>query len=145
MKKIFLFSAASLLFFASCSQKSSNMSKNSVAFPGMTVSRADYTLSPDIKAEVEVKEFSTLFKMIKGAKVIGEAKNESRQGIVTGYGLDQASQIAVYRMLDANPNADYLTNIRVQKEYTSKWMLFYTKYNTKVTVTAKAITLKTEK
>ena len=48
-------------------------------------------------------------------------------------------------MLEANPSFDYLTNIRVEKEFTRKWLLFFTKYNTKVKVTAKGITLNTEK
>lgn len=129
----------------SCSSKVSNLSKNSVAFPGMTVSRADYKLSKDVTSEIEVKEFSTLFGLIRGTKAVGEEKNKFRQGIVSGYNLDNASQIAVYRMLEANPSFDYLTNIRVQKEYSRKWLLFVTKYNTKVKITAKGITLNTEK
>ncbi len=144
MKKVLLIAVAAL-FVASCSQKISTMSKNSVPFPGMTVTRADYKLSKDVNAEVEVKEWSALFGYLKGAKSVGENKKELRQGMVSGFGLDKASQIAVYRLLDANPNFDYLTNIRVTKEYTKKWLLFVTKFNTKIKVTAKGITLNTEK
>lgn len=111
----------------------------------MTVSRADYTLSKDVTADVEVKEFKTLGGLIRTVKTIGEAKNETRQGYVEGYSLDKASQVAVYRLLDANPKFDYLTNIRVQKEFTTKWYFLFTKYNTKIKVTAKGITLNTEK
>jgi len=111
----------------------------------MTVSRADYTISKDVSAEVEIKEFKTLGGLIRNAKAIGEAKNETREGVVNGYGLDPASRIAVYRLLDANPKFDYLTNIRVQREFTSKWCFFFTKYNTKIKVTAKGITLNTDK
>ncbi len=132
------------LTLGSCSSIKT-MSKNAVAFPGMTVSRADYSLSKDVSAEVEVQEFTTFFGMVRGVKTIGEAKNETRQGVVSGYALDKASQVALYRLLDANPKFDYLTNIRVQKEFTSKWYFFFTKYNTKVKVTAKGITLNTEK
>ncbi len=144
MKKLSLI-AGSCLILASCSQKITSTSKNSVPFPGMTVSRADYKLSKDVNNEIEVKEWSSLFGYISGAKAVGEQKNELRQGIVNGFGLDKASQIAVYRMLDANPSFDYLTNIRVTKEYNKKWMVFFTKYNTKVKVVAKGITLNTEK
>jgi hypothetical protein len=146
MKKIFSLAViASAMIFASCSQKITSMSKNSVPFPGMTVTRADYKLSKDVSAEIEVKEWSALGGFLKGAKAVGENKRELRQGIVNGFGLDKASQIAVYRLLDANPNFDYLTNIRVTKEYTRKWLLFVTKYNTKVKVIAKGVTLNTEK
>lgn len=146
MKKFSLLAlVATALFFASCSKKISSNSKNSVPFPGMTVSRTDYKLSKDVSAEIEVKSWSALFGYLKGAKAVGENKRELRQGIVNGFGLDLVSQIAVYRLLDANPNFDYLTNIRVSKEYTRKWLLFITKYNTKVKVTAKGITLNTEK
>lgn len=146
MKKIILpIFAVSALLLSSCTAKLSNLSKNSVSFPGMTVTRADYKLSKDVSADVEVKEFSTWFGMIRTAKTIGEAKRESRQGVVSGFALDPASQVAVYRLLDANPSFDYLTNIRVQKEYTKKWMVLFTTYNTKVKVTAKGITLNTEK
>jgi hypothetical protein len=148
MKKFTLIAAiASAVFImTSCSNKISTNSKNSITFPGMTVSRADYKLSKDVSAEVEVKEWSTLLGFLHPKpKVIGENKRELRQGYVSGYGLGQAAQIAVYRLLDANPNFDYLTNIRVTKEYTKKWLVLLTKYNTKVKVVAKGITLNTEK
>lgn len=146
MKKIIISAVVvSALAFASCSNKLSSMSKHSVAFPGMTVTRADYKLSKDVNAEVEVKEFFMLGGWIHTAKAVGEAKHELRQGIVAGYGLDKASQIAVYRLLDANPTFDYLTNIRVTQEYTKKNFLFFHTANTKVKVVAKGITLNTEK
>lgn len=146
MKKLsLLVVVATAMIFASCSKKISSNTKNSVAFPGMTVTRADYKLSKDVSAEVEVKSWSALGGALKGAKAVGENKRETRQGIVNGYGLDLVSQIAVYRLLDANPNFDYLTNIRVTKEFTRKWLLIVTKYNTKVKVVAKGITLNTEK
>jgi len=146
MKKLLLLvGAASTLFLASCSSKTSTMSKNSVPFPGMTVTRADYKLSKDVSAELEVKSWSALGGLLKGAKAVGEQKKELRQGVVKGYGLDLVSQIAVYRLLDANPNFDYLTNIRVVKEYTTKNMILFKKYTTKVKIIAKGITLNTEK
>lgn len=145
MKQL-LFTAVTIgaMVFSSCSNKLSTMSKNSVPFPGMTVTRADYKLSKDVTAEVEVKEARWL-GFIYTAKSIGEAKNELRQGFVSGYGLDKASQIAMYRLLEANPSFDYLTNIRITKEYTKKWIFVGTKYNTKVKIVAKGITLNTEK
>jgi hypothetical protein len=146
MKKFSLFAIiASAMIFASCSKKITSNTKNSVSFPGMTVTRADYKLSKDVSAEVEVKSWTALMGYLRGAKAVGENKRELRQGIVNGYGLDLVSQIALYRLLDANPNFDYLTNIRVTKEYTRKWLLFVTKYNTKVKIVAKGITLNTEK
>jgi len=145
MKKLFIAVVAAGMTLASCTNKLSNNSKNAVQFPGMTVTRADYKLSKDVSAEVEVKEMTALFGLIHSTKTVGEEKNKLRQGVVSGYGLDQASQVAVYRLLEANPNFDYLTNIRVEKEFTRKWLLFLTKYTTKVKVTAKGITLNTEK
>ncbi len=146
MKKLFIIAvAASAIFLASCSAKINSMSKNSVPFPGMTVTRADYKLSKDVSAEVEVKEWSALGGYLRGAKAVGEAKHELRQGIINGYGLDKATQIATYKLLDANPNFDYLTNVRVTKEYTKKWLLFFWKYNSKIKVVAKGVTLNTEK
>lgn len=133
------------MLFAACKTTQSSMSKNSAPFPGMTVSRADYKLSKDESADIEIKEWSALRGKLHGYKAVGENKHIQRQGIVSGYGLDKASQIAVYKLLEANPGFDYLTNIRVTKQYTRKWMLLFTKYNTKVTVTAKGITLNTEK
>ncbi len=146
MKKLLLIAGvASAMIFTSCTSKISTMSKNSVAFPGMTVTRADYKLSKDVSAEVEVKEWCFFTNGKRHAKVTGEQKNEIRQGVVNGYGLDPASQIAVYRLLDANPNFDYLTNIRVSREFTKKGFIFFTKFNTKIKITAKGITLNTEK
>ena len=62
MKKIIISAVVvSALAFASCTKKLSSMSKHSVAFPGMTVTRADYKLSKEaFNAEVEVKEFYVL-------------------------------------------------------------------------------------
>lgn len=146
MKKLITLAVAAIMIATtSCTNKILTNSKNTVQFPGMTVTRADYKLSKDVTAEVEVKEFKTLGGYIRTAKTTGEEKRKLRQGIVSGYGLDKASKIAVYRMLEANPTFDYLTNIRVEKEFTRKWLLFFTKYNTKVKVTAKGITLNTEK
>lgn len=146
MKKLITLAVAAVMIATtSCTNKILTNSKNTVQFPGMTVTRADYKLSKDVTAEVEVKEFKTLGGYIRTAKTAGEEKRKLRQGIVSGYGLDKASRIAIYRMLEANPTFDYLTNIRVEKEFTRKWLLFFTKYNTKVKVTAKGITLNTEK
>lgn len=145
MKKLFIAVVAAGMTLASCTNKLTNSSKNAVQFPGMTVTRADYKLSKDVTAEVEVKEMKTLMGFIHTTKTVGEEKRKLRQGIVSGYGLDQASQVAVYRLLEANPSFDYLTNIRIEKEFTKKWLLFLTKYTTKVKVTAKGITLNTEK
>jgi len=111
----------------------------------MTVSRADYKLSNNVTSEVEVKEWSALFGLLRGAKVVGEQKNQLREGNINGYNLDPASKIAVYKLLDENPDFDYLTNIRVSKNYTEKMLVLFTTYNTKVKVVAKGITLKTEK
>ena len=145
MKKLLLVVGASALFLASCTSKISSNSKNSVPFPGMTVTRADYKLSKDVSAEVEIKAWSTFGGSLRGAKAVGEQKNELRQGFVGGYYLDLESKIAAYRLLDANPNFDYLTNIRISKEFTKKWLFLYTKYNTKIKIVAKGITLNTEK
>ncbi len=146
MKKILTLAVAAIMIATtSCTNKINTNSKNSVQFPGMTVTRADYKLSKDVNAEVEVKEFMTLGGFIRTTKTVGEEKRKLRQGVVSGYGLDKASQVAVYRLLEANPSFDYLTNIRIEKEFTKKWLLFFTKYNTKVKVTAKGITLNTEK
>src|SRR5688500_15683833 len=102
MKKFSLFAiVATAMILASCSKKISSNLKNSVPFPGMTVTRADYKLSKDVSAEVEVKSWSALMGYLKGAKAVGENKRELRQGIVNGYGLDKESQIALYRLLDA--------------------------------------------
>lgn len=146
MKKgLFLVVASAALLLSSCASSIKTASKNAVAFPGMTVSRADYKLSADVNAEVEVKEFTTLFGFFKNVKITGEEKNVVRKGLVSGYNVDEAGKIALYKLLEANPDFDYLTNIRIQKTFTKKFLLFFTKYNTTVTVTAKGITLKTEK
>lgn len=143
LKKALIVGAIIMTLFASCTTQKS-ISKNAVPFPGMTVSRADYDLSKDVKADVEVKELKVL-GFLSFVKAVGEEKNTTRQGIVMGFGLDKAGQIAAYRLLDKNPEFDYLTNIRVKKEFTSKWLLVATKYTTNVEITAKGITLKTDK
>lgn len=144
-KKIILPSLGIFMLFlaSSCTTTRSTISKNAVAFPGMTVSRADYKLSNDVTSTIKVKEIS--FFGLRFARVEGEARRVLRQGYVNGFNLDPASQIAVYKMLESNPDFDFLTNIRVKKEFKRKWMLLFTRYNTDVTVTAKGITLKTEK
>jgi hypothetical protein len=145
LKKIILPSLGIFFLFlvSSCSTTRSTISKNAVAFPGMTVSRSDYKLSNNVTSTVKVKEFS-LFGL-RFARVEGEKKRVLRQGYVNGFNLDPASQIAVYKMLETNPEFDYLTNIRIKKEFQKKWFLLFTTYKTDVTVTAKGITLKTEK
>lgn len=146
MKKNVIIVAAGLgLLLSSCSSSITTNSKNSVPFPGMTVSRADYKLSKDVTADVEVKEWSALGGWLKGARVVGEAKKQRREGVISGYKLDPAAQIAAYKLLDANPDFDYLTNIRVKREFTSKWKVFFVSYNTKIYITAKGVTLKTDK
>jgi hypothetical protein len=146
MKKVlFIPFAALLLLAASCSTSLNTSSKNAVPFPGMTVSRADYQLSKDVTATVQVKEFTTLFKYIRSARVVGQGKNEMNEGFFMGYGLDPASRIAAYRLLENNPEFDYVTNVRIKKEYKSKWLLFFTKYESNITITAKGVTLKTDK
>lgn len=142
-KKAFICGAVCLSFLASCTTQKT-ISKNAVPFPGMTVSRTDYDLSKDVKADVEVKELKVL-GFLSFAKAVGEEKNTTRQGVVMGFGLDKAGQIAAYRLLEKNPEFDYLTNIRVKKEFTSKWLFVVTKYTTNVEITAKGITLKTDK
>jgi hypothetical protein len=132
------------MLFSSCNSIKT-VSRSSVPFPGMTVSRSDYRLSDDVTASVDVKEFSTLFGLIRGAKTEGEEKRTTRSGEVAGYNLDKASKIAVYRLLDDNSDFDYLTNIRVKKEYTKKWYFLFSTYKTTVKVTAKGITIKTDK
>ena len=146
MKKLLMTAGvATAMIFTSCTNRISTLSKNSVNFPGMTVTRADYKLSKDVSAELEVKEWSTLFGLIHPVTVVGEQKNEKRFASVFGFGLGPAEQIAAYRLLEANPSFDYLTNIRISREFTRKWLFLFTRYNSKVKIVAKGITLNTEK
>src|SRR4051812_4090715 len=100
MKKLFLPAMAAVaLAFGACTVKQFDNSKNSVAFPGMTVTRADYKLSKDVTGEVEVKEWSTLFGLLHGPRklnAVGEDKNKLRQGLVSGInlGLSAGGKIA---------------------------------------------------
>lgn len=142
MKKILLLTGIIAgLFLTSCATKYTSVSKETVGYPGMVVNRSDYKLSKDVTAEVEVKEGKFLFGLIRTAKVTGENKKDQKTTAIQGYNLDPAGRIAAYRLLEANPQFDYLTNIRVKKESTKKWILFGTKYTTKVYITAKGITL----
>jgi hypothetical protein len=146
MKKVFIGAVVGVAILAtSCSSSIMTNSKNSVPFPGMTVTRADYKLSKDVSSDTEVKEWSTLGGWLKGAKVVGESKNQLREGVISGYKLGPAERIAVYKLLDANPDFDYLTNIRIKREYKKSWKFFFTSYNTKITVTAKGVTLVADK
>jgi hypothetical protein len=146
MKKLFLvFGAATMLFSSCATKKESTNSKGSVAFPGMTVTRSDYKLSKDVSAEVEIKTWTALAGLLSDSKAVGEQKREKRYGNVFGLALSDAEKIAVYRLLDANPNFDYLTNVRFTKEWTHKNFYIFHKYNTKIKVVAKGITLNTEK
>mgnify|MGYP003704435223 CR=1 FL=1 len=149
MKKLLLVAGvAAGMLFTSCTERISTNSKNSVNFPGMTVTRSDYKLSKDVSAEVEVQEWSTFFGNLTGSKTVGEEKNVLRQGLVGNWNWSAypiSTQVAVYRLLEANPTFDYLTNLRVSREYTKEWLLLFTRYNTKIKVTAKGITLNTEK
>jgi hypothetical protein len=53
-------------------------------------------------------------------KIEGEKRRVERRGSVNGFNLDPASQLAVYKMLESNPDFDYLTNIRIKKEFNKK-------------------------
>ncbi len=145
MKNITLALLGLTILFASCKTTLSTMSKNSAPFPGMTVTRADYKLSKDEVGTVEVKEWTTLFHLVHAVKTVGEKKKEKHIGLVSGYGLDKASEIAAYRLLEAHPDFDYLTNIRITKQYTKSWKFLFTTYKTEVKIVAKGITLNTEK
>ena len=144
-KHLFIIPVLAMIALSSCTNTRNVSTKGSVAFPGMTVSRDDYTLSKNVSSSVQVKEFTTLFGFIHTTKIEGQDKKTVNQGNVKGYKLKPAAQIAAYKLLEENPSFDYLTNIKVKEVYTAKWMLFFTKYESKISMTAKGITLKADK
>ena len=120
--------------FSSC-VTISRTSRAALDVPGLTYERSDYTLSDDISAEVEVKVIlGFIYKGIDKRNIkIGQLNGRSAGSI------DQ--QMAVFNLIEKNPEVDYLTNIRYFKTYTKK--LFSKTYKTKIV--AKGITIKTDK
>lgn len=109
--------------------------RDSIQLPGLRVTRADYTLTSDVSAEAEVKVILGMF--IKGA----DKKNIKEGRINGGFNTTIDEALAVYNLLEAHPEIDYLTNIRYVKTYTQK--PFVKTYKTKII--AKGIILKTDK
>lgn len=104
--------------------------------PGLTFERSDYKLTGDIEASAEVK-------LIFGGLIVkGIDKKNVKIGQLNGKNLSSTDEgMAVYNLIQKNPEVDYLTNIRYFKTYDKK--LFSKTLKTKII--AKGIIIKTDK
>ncbi len=133
MKKIIL-AAISCIALTSCLTINSNM-REGVKMPGLTVNRTDYILTDDLTAEAEVKY------ILGGLIVRGDDPKNVKAGSLGGMTASRDEQLAIYNLLEKNPQIDYVTNVRYQKSYVKK--IFSKTFKTKVI--AKGIILKTDK
>lgn len=138
MKKIFVkilgFSVAVMLV-SSC-MTVNQASKEAVGIPPLSLSRADYTLTDDVNAEAEVRVY--LGFIMRGADK-KNIKIGQIQGLPSNPTIDE--RLAVYNLIEQNPEFDYLTNVRYYKTFIKK--PFKKTYKTKVV--AKGIILKADK
>ncbi len=140
MRKLFLnvIAIAAVGLLASSCLTISEAGKESVELPPLKVTRADYVLTDDLSAEAEVRVYLGFIMRGADKKNIKTGKIYSA-GQAYGAGLDE--KLAIYNLIEQNPDVDYLTNIRYYKTYTQK--PFVKKFKTKVV--AKGIVLKTDK
>lgn len=138
MKKLFKLAgvlAVSASLF-SCSTTQNTATRSAVTLPGITMERSDYELTDDIEASAEVKV--TLNMFYKGID-----RRNVKVGKVSGYGSGMDEKLAIFNLIENNPDVDYLTNIRVMKTYTKGFLGISKTYKTKVI--AKGIKIKTDK
>ena len=128
--------AVAIVGLASCATTQNTASRDAVAMPGITLSRDDYKLMDDISSEAEIKV--TLGIFYKGV----DRKN-LKVGSVSGYGAGIDEKMAIFNLIEQNPDVDYLTNIRVLKSYKKGFLGISKTYKTKVI--AKGIQIKTDK
>lgn len=133
MKKVLL-AAITCVALSSCLTINTS-TKEGVKMPGLTVTRADYILTDDLTAEAEVKY------ILNGLIVRGDDPKNIKVGTLGGMSASRDEQLAIYNLLEKNPQIDYVTNVRYQKSYVKK--IFSKTFKTKVI--AKGIILKTDK
>lgn len=133
MKKVLL-AAITCVALSSCLTINTS-TKEGVKMPGLTVTRADYILTDDLTAEAEVKY------ILGGLIVRGDDPKNIKVGTLGGMSASRDEQLAIYNLLEKNPQIDYVTNVRYQKSYVKK--IFSKTFKTKVI--AKGIILKTDK
>jgi hypothetical protein len=122
------------MFFASC-QTINIANRESVNLPPIKLKRADYKITEDASADVEITLI--LGGLIKKGY---DAKN-IKQGRYEGWNGNFQEKMAVYNLLEKHPEWDYLTNVRFVESYTQK--IFSKTW--KVKVIAKGVILKTDK
>lgn len=133
-----------LIFLNSCTTVLTTATRESYSAPRLVMGRSDYKLSEDIAAESEVN--TTYFLgMLVSYKVPGMKNSDVKYGYIKGKSNTVGEQIALYRLLENKPNADYLTNVRYFSSFTSKDFLLVKTFSTKTKVVAKTLTIKTDK
>ncbi len=139
MKKIFKMAsvlAVTAALFSSCATTQNTSTRSAVTLPGITMDRSDYMLTDDMEASAEVKiTFGIFYK--------GVDRNNLKVGKVSGYGSGMDEKMAIFNLIENNPDVDYLTNIRVMKTYKKGFLGISKTYKTKVI--AKGIKVKTDK
>jgi len=121
--------------FTSCATTQNTSSRTGVSLPGLVLERSDYKLTDDIEASAEVKvTFGIFYK--------GIDKKNMKVGKISGYGAGIDEKLAIYNLIEQNPDVDYLTNIRVLKTYKKGFLGISKTYKTKVI--AKGIKIKTD-
>lgn len=139
MKKIFKLTgmlAITAALFSSCATTQNTASRSAVSLPGIIMERSDYELTDDIEASAEVK-------VVLGIFYKGVDRKNLKVGKVSGYGAGIDENMAIFNLIENNPEVDYLTNIRVMKTYRKGFLGFSKTYKTKVI--AKGIKIKTDK
>lgn len=132
----FLIGAIATVALASCATTQNTSTRTAVALPGITLERSDYKLTNDISADAEIKV--TLGIFYKGID-----KKNLKVGEISGYGKGMDEKMAIFNLIESNPEVDYLTNIRVMKSYKKGFLGITKTYKTKVI--AKGIKIKTDK
>ncbi len=133
-----------LIFLSSCTATLSTATRDAAKLPPLVFTRADYKLSEDVSADSEVN--TTYFLgMLMSYKVPGMKNSDVKYGYIKGVNTSVGEQIALYRLLETTPTADFVTNVRYFSSFTSKNFLIIKSYSTKTKVVAKTLTLKTDK
>lgn len=139
MKKLvqkLVIGAIATVALASCATTQNTASRDAVAMPGITLERSDYKLTDDISSEAEIKvTFGIFYK--------GVDKKNLKVGSVSGYGAGIDEKMAIFNLIESNPDVDYLTNIRVLKSYKKGFLGISKTYKTKVI--AKGIQIKIDR
>ena len=100
-----IFSIGLAVLASSCTTVRTTTTRDSYNINTFAVERKDYKITEDVTAEAEVRVNWLGGVKVDGVKYKG---NEQKVGIIGGKPGSKDEQIAAYKLIEANPDFDYL-------------------------------------